>query len=96
MWQNNNWQHFIDKVGWVGTACRSISSNGEANTNSLIVDKVADGYIKIADFKSAIAAMEQALVKGQEELKDERYKGCVFDYTVEGYKTKIQELKKKI
>lgn len=64
-------------------------------TNSMILDKIADGYAKIGDYKSAIAALDQAVVKGQEELKDEQYKGRVFDYTVEGYKTKIQELKKK-
>jgi thiol-disulfide isomerase/thioredoxin len=64
-------------------------------TNSLLLDKIADGYIKIGDYKSAIATMEQAVVKGQEELKDEKYQGRVFDYTVEGYKKKIEELKKK-
>lgn len=65
------------------------------NTNSMILDKIADGYVKIGDYKSAVAAMEEAVVKGQEELKDERYHGRVFDYTVEGYKKKVQELKNK-
>lgn len=64
-------------------------------TNSLLLDKIADGYAKIGDSKNAIAALEEAVVKGQEELKDERYNGRVFDYTVEGYKTKIQALKNK-
>lgn len=63
--------------------------------NSLLLDKIADGYVKIGDYENAIIAMEQAVVKGQEELKDERYNGRVFDYTVEGYRVKVQELKKK-
>lgn len=65
-------------------------------TNSMILDKVADGYVKVGDFKSAIAAMDEAVAKGQEELKDEKYNGRVFDYTVEGYRKKIQDLKKKL
>lgn len=64
-------------------------------TNSIILDKIADGYVKAGDYKNALATMEEAVIKGQEELKDEKYNGRVFDYTVEGYKTKIQEIKKK-
>lgn len=68
---------------------------GSPTTNSMILDKVADGYVKIGDYKSAIATLEQAVVKGEAELKLEQYKGRVFDYTVEGYKEKIKDLKKK-
>lgn len=78
-----------------GSYTKAIEWLKSSTPNSMILDKVAEGYVKIGDIKSAINAMEQAVVKGEEELKDERYKGRVFDYTVEGYKTKILELKKK-
>lgn len=84
-------QNNLDK----GSYLKAIEWLNGPNTNSMVLDKMADGYVKIGDYKSAITALEQAVVKGGEELKDERYKGRVFDYTVEGYKTKIQELKKK-
>ncbi|MNY48391.1 hypothetical protein D3C86_1837240 [compost metagenome] len=78
-----------------GSYLKAIEWLKSSTPNSMILDKIADGYVKTGDFKSAVAAMEEAVVKGEEELKDERYKGRVFDYTVAGYKTKIQELKNK-
>lgn len=85
-------QNGLDKSSYL-TAIDWLKSN--PTTNSMILDKVADGYAKIGDYKSAISTMEQAVIKGEEELKDEQYNGRVFDYTVEGYKTKIKDLKKK-
>lgn len=85
-------QRNLDKTSYT----KAIEWLKSGTPNSMVLDKIADGYVKIADFKSAVAAMEQAVVKGEEELKDERYKGRIFDYTVEGYKTKIQDLKKRI
>jgi hypothetical protein len=39
--------------------------------------------------------MEAAVAKDEEELKDEKYKGRLFDYTVDGYRTKVKALKSK-
>lgn len=85
-------QNGLDKESYM-TAIEWLKSSPSAN--SMLLDKIADGYVKIGDFKSAVTAMEEAVVKGQEELKDEKYNGRIFDYTVEGYKKKIQELKQK-
>lgn len=68
--------------------------NSNETTSSMLLDKIADGYVKIGDYPNAISTMEQAVVKGQEELQDERFHGRVFDYTVEEYKQKVKGLKK--
>lgn len=81
----------LDKASYL----KAIEWLKSSPTNSLVLDKIADGYVKIGDYKSAITELEQAVVKGQEELKDERYQGRVFDYTVDGYRKKIVDLKKK-
>ncbi len=84
-------QNGLDKSSYQ-TAIDWLKSSPSAN--SMILDKVADGYVKIGDINSAISTLEQAVAKGQEELKDDQYKGRVFDYTVEGYKEKLGKLKK--
>ncbi|WP_256006766.1 TlpA family protein disulfide reductase [Pedobacter deserti] len=85
-------QNKLDKVSYT----KAIQWLKESDVNSIILDKMADGYLKMGDYKSAIITMEEAVLKGREELKDQRYSGRVFEYTVEGYKKKLNEIKSKI
>jgi thiol-disulfide isomerase/thioredoxin len=84
--QNLDKKSYLKAIEW-------LKSN--PNMNSMILEIISDGYVKVGDEKNALAAMEAAVVKGEEELKDEKYKGRVFDYTVDGYRTKVKALKSK-
>lgn len=60
-------------------------------SNSLILERLADRYGKMKNYPKALETIRQAIVKGTEELKDPRYQGRVLEKTIETYRKKEKE-----
>ncbi|HTH31501.1 MAG TPA: TlpA disulfide reductase family protein [Lacibacter sp.] len=61
---------------------------------SSVYDKMALCYSKAGDMKLAIATQEQAIAAAKEELKDPKYEGRVFDYTIAELEETLKKYKK--
>ncbi|WP_286860019.1 MULTISPECIES: TlpA disulfide reductase family protein [Sphingobacterium] len=87
-----------DKDGLSKEAYKKAAQLFEAEKQkvSMLFEKLALTYSKMGDYKMAVDAMEKAISKGQEELKDPNFQGRVFDYTIEEYKKKLVDYRSKL
>jgi thiol-disulfide isomerase/thioredoxin len=57
-------------------------------------DKLALAYSKAGDFQSAVNAEEKAVAAATLEVKDGKYEGYVFDFTIKEYEETLKQYKK--
>jgi thiol-disulfide isomerase/thioredoxin len=75
-------------------AAENFSKGLEENKFSAIYDKLALAYSKAGDVKAAVEAEEKAVAAAKEEIKDPKFGGRVFDYTITGYEETLGKYKK--
>ncbi len=74
----------------------SLLNGSNVVKSSAIYNIMAKGYGKGHDFKNAVAAQEKAVELAKNELKDPKFEGRVFDYTITDYEKKMNEYKQQI
>jgi tetratricopeptide (TPR) repeat protein len=57
-------------------------------------DKLALAYSKAGNFQAAVDAEEKAVAAATQEVKDGKYEGYVFDFTIKEYEETLKQYKK--
>ncbi|MBV4357299.1 TlpA family protein disulfide reductase [Pinibacter aurantiacus] len=65
-------------------------------TNCLILDKAALSYSKAGDFKAAVETQQKAVELAKIEVKDPKFGGRVFDYTITDFEAKVKAYQEQI
>lgn len=75
-------------------AANTFKSALEKQSFSLLYDKTALCYSKAGDIKTAIETQEKAIAAAKEEVKDPKFEGRVFDYTITELQETLEKYKK--
>lgn len=75
-------------------AAGSFAKYSEKDPFSGYFHSMAKAYAKAGDLRSAVEAEEKAISMARAELKDPKFEGRVFDYTIEDYERALDEYKK--
>jgi len=75
-------------------AAETIQEGLKEYTFSANLDKLALAYSKAGDLQSAVNAEAKAVAAAKEEVKDGKFPGYVFDFTIKDYEKTLNDYKK--